>query len=157
MLKSIATGDRMELKPLFKRVIGLDVHQTQVTACASIEGPDGEAVIDRRQFGAFKGDRRALAEWCAALAADEVVMESTGIYWKSPCAALEAVGLRVKVVDARHVRQVPGGKTDVGDAEWLATLARAGLLRASFVPPAKLRPMRLVARQRQKLGGVLAA
>lgn len=147
----------MELKPLFKRVIGLDVHQAQVTACAIIEGPDGEAVIDRRQFGAFKRDRRALAEWCAALAADEVVMESTGIYWKSPYAALEGVGIRAKVVNARHVKQVPGRKTDVGDAEWLATLARAGLLRGSFVPPARLRALRLVARQRQKLGGVLAA
>lgn len=69
-------------------------------------------------------------------------MESTGIYWKSPYAALEVVGIRAKVVNARHVKQVPGRKTDVGDAQWLATLARAGLLRGSFVPPAKLRELR---------------
>jgi transposase len=147
----------MELKPLFKRVVGLDVHQAQITACAIIEGDDGQVTLERQQFGAFKKDRRALAEWCAAFAPDEIVMESTGIYWKSPYAALEAVGIRAKVVNARHVKQVPGRKTDVGDAEWLATLARAGLLRGSFVPPAKLRELRLVARQRQKLVGQLAS
>jgi transposase len=84
-------------------------------------------------------------------------MESTGIYWKSPYAALETVGIRAKVVNARHVKNVPGRKTDVGDAHWLATLARAGLLRGSLVPPAKLRELRLIARQRQKLVGQLAS
>lgn len=67
------------------------------------------------------------------------------------------VGIRAKVVNARHVKNVPGRKTDVGDAHWLATLARAGLLRGSFVPPAKLRELRLIARQRQKLVGQLAS
>ena len=133
-------------------MIGLDVHQAQITACALLEEPDGTVRIEQRQFGAFKRDRRALAEW-ASLCPDEVVMESTGIYWKSPYAALEAAGIRAKVVNARHVKQVPGRKTDVGDAQWLATLARAGLLRGSFVPPAKWRERRLIARQRQKLVG----
>lgn len=147
----------MELTPIFKRVIGLDVHQAQITACAIIETPDGQVLVEQRQFGAFKKDRRALAAWCAAFAPDEVVMESTGIYWKSPYAALEAVGIRAKVVNARHVKQVPGRKTDMGDAQWLAMLARAGLLRGSFVPPAKLRELRLIARQRQKLVGQLSS
>lgn len=147
----------MELVALYKRVIGLDVHQAQITACALLEEPDGTMRIEQRQFGAFKRDRRALAEWAASLCPDEVVMESTGIYWKSPYAALEAAGIRAKVVNARHVKQVPGRKTDVGDAQWLATLARAGLLRGSFVPPAKWRELRLIARQRQKLVGQLAS
>jgi transposase len=147
----------MELVALYKRVVALDVHQAQVTACALIEQPDGTIHIEHRQFGAFKRDRRALAEWVASLRPDEVVMESTGIYWKSPYAALEAVGIRAKVVNARHVKNVPGRKTDIGDAQWLATLARAGLLRGSFVPPAKLRQLRLIARQRQKLVSQLAA
>ncbi|MBD8533445.1 MULTISPECIES: IS110 family transposase, partial [unclassified Massilia] len=86
-----------------------------------------------------------------------VVMESTGIYWKSPYAALEAAGLKTLVVNAKHVKNVPGRKTDVSDAQWLATLARAGLLRGSFIPPARLRELRLVSRQRQKLVGQLAA
>jgi len=147
----------MELTALYKRVIGLDVHQAQITACALIEEPDGTTRIEQRQFGAFKRDRRALAEWAASLCPDEVVLESTGVYWKSPYAALEAVGIRAKVVNARHVKNVPGRKTDVGDAHWLATLARAGLLRGSFVPPAKWRELRLIARQRQKLVGQLAS
>jgi len=147
----------MELTALHKRVIGLDVHQAQITACAIIEDADGIVRIEQRQFGAFKRDRRALADWAAALSPDEVVMESTGIYWKSPYAALEVVGIRAQVVNARHVKNVPGRKTDVGDAQWLATLARAGLLRGSFVPPAKLRELRLISRQRQKLVGQLAS
>ena len=141
----------MELAALYKRVIGLDIHQAQITACALLEEPDGTTRIEQRQFGGFKRDRRELAHWVASLKPEEVVMESTGIYWKSPYAGLEAVGIRAKVVNARHVKHVPGRKTDVGDAHWLATLARAGLLRGSFVPPAKLRVLRLIARQRQKL------
>ena len=147
----------MELVALYKRVIGLDVHQAQITACALIEEADGATRIEQRQFGGFKRDRRALASWAAALAPDCVVMESTGIYWKSPYAALEAAGIRAQVVNARHVKNVPGRKTDVGDAQWLATLARAGLLRGSFIPPARLRELRLIARQRQKLVGQLAS
>lgn len=147
----------MELKPMYKRVIGLDVHQAQITACALIEAEDGTTRIERCQFGAFQRDRRALAEWAASLRPDVVVMESTGIYWKSPYAALESVGIRAQVVNARHVKNVPGRKTDVGDAQWLATLARAGLLRGSFVPPNAMRELRLIARQRQKLVGHLAS
>jgi transposase len=147
----------MELVALHKRVIGLDVHQAQITACAILEEADGTTRIEQRQFGAFKRDRRELADWASSLAPDEVVMESTGIYWKSPYAALEAVGIRGQVVNARHVKNVPGRKTDVGDAQWLATLARAGLLRGSFVPPMQLRELRLISRQRQKLVGQLAA
>ncbi len=72
-------------------------------------------------------------------------MESTGLYWKSPFAALEAVGIIAWVVNARHVKAVPGRKTDMADAQWLATLARSGLLRASFIPPVEFRQLRLVA------------
>ena len=147
----------MELSALYNCVIGLDVHQSQITACALIQQPNGGVRIEQRQFGGFMRDRRELAQWAASLNPDEVVMESTGIYWKSPYAALEGVGIRAKVVNARHVKHVPGRKTDVGDAHWLAMLARAGLLRASFVPPAALRELRLIARQRQKLVGQLAS
>lgn len=147
----------MELAALYQRVIGLDVHQAQITACAILQESDGTTRIEQRQFGAFKRDRRELAEWAASFKPDQVVMESTGIYWKSPYAALEKAGIHALVVNARHVKNVPGRKTDVGDAQWLATLARAGLLRGSFVPPAKLRELRLVTRQRQKLVGQVSA
>lgn len=147
----------MELIALYKSVIGLDVHRARIAACAIVEAPDGEPRVERRQFGAFRRDRRALADRCAGLKPEMVAMESTGIYWKSPYAALEKAGVRALVVNARHVKKVPGRKTDVSDAEWLASLARAGLLRGSFVPPAKLRNLRLVSRQRQKLSGQLSA
>ena len=74
----------MELTALYQRVIGLDVHQAKITACAIVEHNDGEIEIIEREFGAFKRDRRALAEWARELAPERVVMESTGTYWKSP-------------------------------------------------------------------------
>jgi len=146
----------MELISLHRRVIGLDVHQAQITACALIEGEDG-VHIERRAFETFKRGLRALTDWCVGLRAEVVVMESTGIYWKSPHAWLERAGLNCLVVNAHHVKNVPGRKTDIADPEWLAMLARAGLLRPSFIPPEKLRRLRLVSRQRQKMVGTLAA
>ena len=147
----------MELKPMHRRVIALDVHQAKITACAVVEYDDGRVEVTKRDFGAFRRDRRALAEWALQIGPEVVVMESTGVYWKSPFAALEAVGIIAWVVNARHVKAVPGRKTDMADAQWLATLARAGLLRASFIPPARMRELRLVARQRQKLVGMCSA
>jgi len=147
----------MEIAPIYKRVIGLDVHQAKISACAVIEQADGTVLMEHRELGAFQRDRRALAVWANSYCPDIVVMESTGIYWKSPYAALESQGIAAWVVNARHVKNVPGRKTDVGDAQWLATLARSGLLRASFIPPAEIRHLRLIARQRQKLGGMLAS
>ena len=145
----------MDLTPMHKRVIALDVHQAKVTACAVVEHDDGRVEVTKRDFGAFKRDRRALAQWSLEIKPEVVVMESTGVYW--PFAALEAVGIIAWVVNARHVKAVPGRKTDMADAQWLATLARAGLLRASFIPPVEFRQLRLVARQRQKLVGMCSA
>ncbi len=147
----------MDITPIYPRVIGLDVHQAKISACAIAEQADGTVTVEHREFGAFKRDRRALAEWAKAFDPTVVVMESTGVYWKSPYAALERAGIVAWVVNARHVKAVPGRKTDIADAQWLAILARAGLLRGSFIPPAELRDLRLVARQRQKLGGLLAS
>lgn len=146
----------MELAPLFRTVIGLDVHHNKISACALWSREDGTTESEIREFGGFKRDLRALAEWVKAKAPEQVVMESSGIYWKSPFAALERVGIVALVVNARHVKNVPGRKTDIADAHWLAMLARAGLLHGSFVPPANLRALRLVSRQRQKLVGILS-
>jgi transposase len=125
----------LELTRIFPRIIGRDAHQAKISACAVAEPSDGTFPVEHREFGAFKRDRRALAEWARELGPDVVVMESTGIYCNSPYAALEKVGIAARVVNARHVKTVPGRKSDVGDAQWLATLARAGLLRGSFIPP----------------------
>ncbi|EQD29727.1 transposase IS116/IS110/IS902 family protein [mine drainage metagenome] len=96
-------------------------------------------------------------EWTLQIWPEVVVMESAGVYWKSPFAELEAVGIVAWVVNARHVKAVPGRKTDMADAQWLATLARAGLLRGSFIPRVEFRQLHLVAWQRQKLVGMLSA
>lgn len=146
----------MELKPLYGCVAALDVHQAKVTVCVLREGADGQPQVELREFGGFKRDRREMASWIASFAPEVVVMESTGIYWKSPYAALEREGLRALVVNARHVKQVPGRKTDLADAQWLAILARSGLLHGGFVPPENFRRLRLISRQIQKLTGVLA-
>ena len=147
----------MELNPIYKRVIALDVHQAKITACAIADHGDGWVEVIKQEFGAFKRDRRALAQWAQAFGPEVLVMQSRGVYWKSPFAALEKVGIIAWVVNARHVKAVPGRKTDICDAQWLATLARAGLLRASFIPRVEFRQLRLVSRQRQKLAGMLAS
>jgi transposase len=125
--------------------------------CVIIAEPGGEPQVQRRQCGAFRRDRRALADWITGFAPDTVVMESTGIYWKSPYAALEKVGIRALVVNAQHVKKVPGRKTDTSDAEWLALLARAGLLRGSFIPPESLRNWRQLGRYHHRTTALLAA
>jgi len=147
----------MELKPLYRCVAALDVHQAKLTVCILHEDDTGELRVELREFGGFKRDRRAMAQWIASFQPQEVVMESTGIYWKSPYAALERQGIRALVVNARHVKQVPGRKTDIADAQWLPVLARSGLLRGGFVPPGHFRELRLTSRQMQKLTGMLAA
>jgi transposase len=147
----------MELTIVYRTVAALDIHQAKLTVCLMYENELGEVVSEIREFGGFKRDRRAMAEWVASFKPDLVVMESTGIYWKSPYAALEWHGLNLAVVNAKHVKQVPGRKTDILDAQWLAILARNGLLRGGFVPPKHFRELRLVSRQMQKFSGILAS
>ena len=97
-------GERvMELTAIYKRVIGLDVHQAKISACAVAEQADGTVTVQTRELGGFKRDRRALAQWARSFGPEVVVMESTGIYWKSPYGALEAVGIAAWVINARRV------------------------------------------------------
>jgi transposase len=147
----------MDIQPIFRCAVGMDVHLAVIHICVILQEPGCEPEVHRRQFGAFQRDRRAMAEWIAGFAPDTVVMESTGIYWKSPYAALEKVGIRARVVNAQHVKKVPGRKTDINDAEWLAMLARAGLLRGSFIPPEKLRNVRQISRYHHRTTAMLAA
>jgi transposase len=144
----------MELSVVYRCVAALDVHQAKLTVCVLFENEQSEVVTQIREFGGFKRDRREMAAWVASFQPELVVMESTGIYWKSPYAALEWYGLKLAVVNARHVKQVPGRKTDINDAQWLAILARSGLLRGGFVPHRHFREYRLIARQLQKLTGM---
>jgi transposase len=146
----------MDIQPMFRCAVGIDIHLALLCVCIIIAEPGLEPVVHRREFGGFQRDRRAMADWIASFKPDIVVMESTGIYWKSPYAALEKVGIRAQVVNARQVKKVPGRKTDTSDAEWLAMLARAGLLRGSFIPPERLHTLRQVSRHHQKITAMRA-
>ncbi len=147
----------MELTAIYRCVAALDVHQAKLTVCILFLNDEGEVITKLKEFGGFKKDRRAMSEWVASFQPDLVVMESTGIYWKSPYAALEKQQLKIDVVNARYVKQVPGRKTDIADAQWLAILARNGLLRGGFVPPVQFRELRLISRQMQKMSGILSS
>ena len=145
------------METLHKRVAGIDVHRMKHVVTTLIEDEAGSIGKQTREFGGFKRDLKALAVWLRDLDIELVILESTGIYWKSVFAHLENAGLTVWVVNAHHVKHVPGRKTDVADSEWLAQLGRYGLVRGSFIPPRDLRELRLVARYRKKVGDQLAA
>jgi transposase len=145
------------MNPLYHRVAGLDVHRMLLVITVLIELDDGSLSKQQRSFGSFKRDLRELVAWLQSLAVELVVMESTGIYWKSVYAALEDAGIAAHVVNAHHVKNVPGRKTDIADSEWLAQLGRCGLVRPSFIPPKDLRELRIVSRYRQKVGQIYAA
>lgn len=134
-----------------KRCLGLDLHKKQITAHLRVHRrsdlePEG---MDTR-FGTLPGDLRALREWIVEHQVSDVVMESTGVYWMPLYELLEGVTTPA-VVNASHVKKVPGRKTDVNDAQWLAELHAHGLLRTSFIPPKPIRELRAVTRYRTKL------
>lgn len=147
----------VDLEPMYDCVAGLDVHLNKVVVCVLCKGEDGTVERHLREFGGFKRDRQQMAEWIASFKPQAVSMESTGIYWKSPYVALERVGIRAKVVNAAHASKVEGRKTDVSDAQWLAMLTRAGLLRGSYIPTERLRHLRQLARYHDSHTKVLAA
>jgi transposase len=146
----------MDFEAIFKTVVGLDVHPAQITACAIWADADDAPRHRFQTFGATQAEIRKLAAWVAQFRPELVVMESTGVYWKSVYRELEEKSIRMAVVNARHIKNVPGRKTDMADSQWLAMLGRAGLLRGSFVSPADLDALRLISRHRQKLVGILA-
>jgi len=144
------------MEAIHQRVAGIDVHRMQHTVTILVEQADGTLLQETREFGGFKRDMRALVGWLQEHRIQHVVMESTGIYWKSVFSHLEAAGIPALVVNAFHVKNVPGRKSDQVDSQWLAQLARFGLLRGSFIPPKDLRELRLVSRYRRKLTASLA-
>ena len=117
------------IEPIVQRCAGLDVHKMVVVATVLIEQPDGSIYQAQREFGTFRQDRQALAQWLQEHQLELAVMESTGNYWKSIYATLAEAELTVYVVNTRHVKKVPGRKTDMNDSHWLAALGRCGLLK----------------------------
>lgn len=129
---------------------GLDVHKKTVVACCITPGPKGEKQIEIRTFGTMTVDLLALSDWLTSKQITHVAMESTGEFWKPIYNLLEG-SFEILVVNAKHIKNVPGRKTDVKDAEWIAELLRHGLLRGSFIPPQAQRDLRDLTRQRTNL------
>ena len=144
------------LQTLIHCCAGLDVHRSIVVVTLLKDEPNEQIRKEVREFSAYRSSLQQLARWLRLEGVELAVMESTGIYWKAVFEALEDEEVEAMVVNARHVKNVPGRKTDVMDSEWLAELARCGLLRASFIPPRDLRELRLLTRYRSKLSGILA-
>jgi transposase len=141
---------------IIERAAGLDVHQGSVVACVILGAPGRRPSKAVRSFGTMRQDLAALRAWLLENGVTHVGMEGTGVYWQPVHAALEDAFTLI-VGNAAHMRQVPGRKTDVKDAEWIADLVRHGLVRASFVPPPEVRVLRDLVRHRKALAGTLAA
>lgn len=135
---------------VYERCCGLDIHKQLVVACLIVPGPDGQPVKEVRSFGTMTADLLELADWLTAAGCTHAAMESTGVYWKALYNLLEEQ-FTLLLVNPKHFRAVPGRKTDVRDAEWLADLLRHGLLRGSYVPPRPERELRELTRYRTAL------
>ena len=137
---------------LVERCAGVDIGKAEVVASVRTPDPGGRGRRKQtRTFSAFSADIEAMADWFAAEGVTEVAMEATGSYWKPVWYVLEDRGFELRLVNARHVKILPGRKTDVCDAEWLAELLEHGLLRGSFVPPQAIRELRDLTRYRKRL------
>jgi transposase len=139
------------MQTLVEHGCGLDVHQATVVACLLRIRNDGRVQKQVRTFGATTRELMQLRAWLLAEGCTHVAMESTGVYWKPVYAVLEGGELEIIVANAQQVKKVPGRKTDVKDAEWIADLLCHGLLRASFVPPLPIRELRDLTRYRRQL------
>lgn len=136
------------METIVERPGALDVHKAQVTACVRVPVAGGAREQHVAEFPTTVAGLLTLGDWLAAHGITQVTMEATGVYWKPIWAILEDE-FELLLVNARHVKQVPGRKTDVSDAAWLGQLAEAGLLRASFVPPKPIRTLRNLTRYRK--------
>ena len=144
---------------LHERCAGFDVHQETVVCCLLVGTAGTRCRKEFRTFGTMTADLEALRDWLKACGVTHVAMESTGVFWKPVYAVLEG-HVQIVVGNAQHIRNVPGRKTDIKDAEWIAQLLRHGLIRASFVPPPPFRGFRQGSRQRPwpaKVGPAIAA
>jgi len=135
---------------LYSCCAGLDVHKNSVAACALWVDEHGECREDIRTFGTMTRDLLALSDWLAERNVTNAAMESTGVYWKPIFNILEGQ-FKVMLVNARHIKQVPGRKTDVKDSQWIAQLLQHGLLKASFIPDRPQRDLRDLTRHRAQL------
>jgi transposase len=140
------------MEVIVERCAALDVHKDTVMACVRRPGPGRRRDQEVREFRTWTSSLRELREWLAGEGVTQVAMEATGVYWRPVWAELERLDdVEVLLANAQHVKNLPGRKTDVADACWLAQLLECGLLRGSFVPPAVIARLRDLTRYRKKL------
>jgi transposase len=138
------------MENIFLRCAGLDVHKASVEACVRRMEPSGRLHQQTRHWGTMTRDILMMADWMAAQGVTHVAMESTGVYWKPIFNILEG-RFKVLLVNARHLKQVPGRKSDIRDCQWIAQLLQHGLLKGSFIPPRPQRELRDLTRHRTQL------
>jgi len=139
--------EEVRFEQVVSRGCGLDVHKEVVVATI-----DGEGIRKvTREFGTFTRSLTELRDWLLEHGITHVAMESTGVYWKPVYHILEPTGMKVWIVNARHIKYVPGHKTDKKDSAWLCKLLLAGLLKPSYIPPREQRELRDLTRYRKKL------
>src|ERR1700680_4868087 len=129
---------------------GLDVHKKSITACVLLAEAKGKSRKEKKRFGTFTHDLLQLADWLAGRGGTNFGMEARRVYWK-PVWNILAEQFEALLVNAQHIKAVPGRKTDQKDSEWIADLLQHGLLRASFVPPTPTRELRDLTRYRASL------
>jgi transposase len=140
------------MEVMFDRVAGLDVGKDSVTVCLRTPGPRGGRRSETRTFKTMFGSLRVMRDWLIEAGVTIAAMESTSTYWKPPVYCLEEV-MVVWLLNAARMKAVPGRKSDVRDAEWIAQLLEHGLLAPSFVPPPQIRRLRMLTRYRMQLMG----
>jgi len=138
------------MERVYERCCGLDVHKKMVVACLIIPDATGQRSKEIRTFATTTSELLRLQDWLLLAGCTHVAMEATGVYWKPIVNILEG-SVELLVVNARHIKAVPGRKTDVRDAEWIADLLQHGLLTSSFIPPAAQRELRELTRYRTSL------
>ena len=145
------------MEKIYKRSAGLDVHKKIVVCTVLTTQSDDHLVAETKQFQTFKSDLKSLARWLSSKKVEIAVMESTSVYWYSVYEAIEEFNIPTQVVNAFHVKNVPGRKTDKNDSAWLAELAMCGLLRSSMIPSRDWRELRVLSRYGTKLKAMAAA
>lgn len=140
------------MERVLERCCGIDIHKDIIVATIKGQGLPKET----RSFGATLTDLAELGAWLIENKITDTAMESTGIYWKPVYAILEEIEISVTLVNAKHIKNVPGKKTDVKDSDWICDLLMHGLLQASFIPPPDIRDLRDIVRHRKKLIGAIS-
>jgi transposase len=138
------------MKAILEKGCGIDVHQKSLVACLIVGKPGGKPKTTVKTFSTMTRDLLALRDWLVSEGCTHVAMESSGVYWKPVFNILEE-SMEVLLANARHIKNVPGRKTDVKDCEWIAQLLRHGLIQGSFIPPRPIRELRDLTRYRQRL------